>query len=172
MQEKGKNNPVRLPGWPQALTLVLSILVLGMVLLTSFNVVARYVFQRVWIPLQELVVYWHATVFMLGAILTWLGNRHVRVDIFQQAFPARGKQKVETFGRWFLLLPFMIFMAVISFDYVYQAWLRQEGSAETGGLGGVYLIKSLLLLVPVLFILLLVRQSWQSRHRPTPGKGG
>ena len=172
MQEKEKNEPATLLRWQQALTLVLSILVLGMVLLTFFNVVARYVFQRVWIPLQELVVYWHATVFMLGAILAWLGNRHVRVDIFQQAFPARVKQKVEAFGRWFLLLPFMIFMAVISFDYVYQAWLRQEGSAETGGLGGVYLIKSLLLLVPVLFILLLVHYAWRSQRRRITKKGG
>ncbi len=172
MQANGDGESTTQPRWQQVLAFALSILVLGMVWLTFFNVVARYVFQRVWIPLQELVVYWHATVFMLGAILAWLGNRHVRVDIFQQAFPARMKQKVEAFGRWLLLLPFMIFMIVISFDYVYQAWLRQEGSAETGGLGGVYLIKSLLVLVPVFFILLLVYQTWQSRRRPKPEEGG
>jgi len=149
-----------LPRWQQRLGHVLSALVWAMVFLMFFNVIARYALNRVWIPLQELVVYFHATIFMAGAVLAWRLDRHVRVDVFQQRLTDSGKARIDVFGRWFLLLPFVLFMLVMSFDYVRQSWLRMEGSAETGGLPGVFLLKSLLLIVPAAFLLLLVSDSW------------
>ncbi len=170
MKKPTESPPAVLPRGLSALSRVLALLLLAMVLLTFFNVVARYAFQRVWIPLQELVIYAHATVFMLGVLLAWRLGRHVRVDVFQQRFSPRLKRRVEAFGRWLLLLPFLIFMLAVSFDYVRESWQRLEGSAETGGLPAVFLLKSLLLVMPLVFALLLLGEAW--RRRQTADQAG
>lgn len=161
-QKTGRAEAAKIPSWQQRLATMLAVLAWVMALLMFFNVVARYVFNRVWIPLQELVVYFHASLFMLGAVLAWRLDRHVRVDVFQQAFGARAKGVLERLGNGLLMLPFMVFMVWVSFDYVRQSWLRLEGSAETGGLPGVFLLKSLLLVVPLAFIVLLLADVWRA----------
>ncbi len=156
--------------WFEPLLRLLIVLVWAMMLLMSVNVLARYALNTVWIPLQELVVYFHATVFMLGAVLAWRLDRHVRVDVLQQRFAASTKQLIEHWGQWLLLAPFALFMLFVSFDYVRQSWLRLEGSAETGGLPGVFVLKSLLLLVPAGFLALIIAGLWRRARQHLPRK--
>ena len=128
-------------------------LTLFMVLLTFMIVVLRYGFDSGWIALQELVTWLHACVFMLGASYALKRDSHVRVDIFYQKFSPRGRALVDLLGSLFLLLPVCLFIFIASWDYVLEAWEISEGSAETGGLPGLYLLKSLLLIMPALLIL-------------------
>ncbi|NQZ86298.1 MAG: TRAP transporter small permease subunit [Colwellia sp.] len=128
---------------------LISWLTLFMVLLTFLIVVLRYGFNVGWIGMQESVLYFHGTVFMLGAAYTLKADGHVRVDIFYQNFSIKGQALVNLLGALFLLLPVCIFIFYISFDYVATSWRIMEKSPEAGGLPLVYLSKSLLLLLAV-----------------------
>ena len=55
---------------------------LGMVLVTFVIVVLRYVFERGWVWMQEIVIYPHAFTFLLAAGYALARDEHVRVDIF------------------------------------------------------------------------------------------
>ena len=125
-------------------------LTLFMVLITFLIVVLRYGFNIGAIRLQESVVYMHAAVFMLGAGFVLKRDAHVRVDIFYRRLSPRGQAWVDLLGILLLLLPWMIFMMWISWDYVASAWSLKEGSRETGGLPYLYLLKTLIVLMPLL----------------------
>ena len=52
-----------------------------MVLNVFTVVVLRYAFSLGWVWMQELYIWIHATVFMLGAGYTLLHDGHVRIDL-------------------------------------------------------------------------------------------
>lgn len=125
----------------------------GMVLTTFVVVVLRYVFDWGSIALQESVTYMHALVFMLGAAYTLQQGGHVRVDIFYRRMGPRGQALVEVLGTLLLLIPTCLFILVDSWPYVMNSWDVLEGSREAGGLPGVFLLKTLMLLMPALLLL-------------------
>jgi TRAP-type mannitol/chloroaromatic compound transport system permease small subunit len=124
-----------------------------MVVITFVVVVLRYGFDLGWIGMQESITYLHATVFMLGAAYTLRHEGHVRVDIFYQRLKPRGQALVDLLGTLLLLWPMCLFILFASWDYVAVSWERMETSNEPGGLPFVYLLKSLLLVMPLLLIL-------------------
>lgn len=128
-------------------------LTLAMVLITFFVVVMRYGFNwgRVWI--QESYVWLHGIVFMVGAGYTLLHNRHVRVDIFYRPGSARHKAWVDLFGSLLLLLPIVVMVFWVSWPYVVESWVKLEASREAGGLEGLFLLKSMILVFCVLIAL-------------------
>lgn len=128
-------------------------LTLFMVIVTFFIVVMRYVFNLGWIGVQESVTYMHAMVFMLGAAYTLKHDGHVRVDIFYVKCAKRTRAWVDLLGSLFLLLPMMLFIFLISWDYVSDSWRLLEESPETGGLPLVYLLKTNILAMGLLMTL-------------------
>jgi len=130
-----------------------------MVVLTFVVAVLRYVFDLGWIWLQESVVFMHATLFLIGTAYTLKHEGHVRVDIFYRKFTPRTRAWVDLGGALFLLLPVCLFIFWISWDYVAQSWALHEGSREAGGLDGVYLLKSLILVMAALLVLQGVAQA-------------
>ncbi|MBV2091140.1 MAG: TRAP transporter small permease subunit [Candidatus Thiodiazotropha sp. (ex Ctena orbiculata)] len=131
----------------------ISWLSLLMVLVTVAVVVLRYVFQLGWIWLQESVTFMHAALFLVGAAYTLKHEGHVRVDIIYRKFSERGRAWVDLVGTLTLLLPVCLFIFFISWDYVAKSWALFEGSREVGGLDGVFLLKSLILVMAVLLVL-------------------
>ena len=128
-------------------------LTLAMVVLTVGIVILRYGLNLGWIWLQESVTYLHGMVFMLAAAWTLQDDGHVRVDIFYRDRPARHKALVNLLGMMLFLIPFCIFMLVIGWEYVFSSWRLLEGSREAGGLPLVYILKSLILLMPAMLLL-------------------
>lgn len=126
---------------------------LFLVLITFIVVVMRYAFDSGSIALQETSTYLHATVFLVGMAYTLQQNAHVRVDIFYSRFSERAKAWVDLCGALFLLLPFMLFISWISWQYIADSWSVLEGSREAGGLPGVFLLKSLILVMTSLLSL-------------------
>ena len=126
---------------------------LAMMLCTCFVVVARYLFGSGSIALQETVIYLHAFAFMLGTAFTLKRGGHVRVDIFYRHFSLRHRALVDALGAVFFLLPTCGLIFWLSFDYVSNSWAIYERSAESAGLPWVYLLKSLLLIMPTLLLL-------------------
>ncbi|MFC1684539.1 TRAP transporter small permease subunit [Pseudomonadota bacterium] len=124
-----------------------------MVLVTFAVVVLRYAFDMGWIAMQESVTYMHAVLFLAGAAYTLKHQGHVRVDIFYRRFSPRAQAWVDLFGVLFLLLPVCLFIFYMSWEYVAQSWALHEGSREAGGLDGVYLLKSMILVMAGLLVL-------------------
>jgi len=147
----------RLVGWLESINEFLgsavSWLSLLMVLVTFLIVVLRYAFDLGWIWLQESVTYMHAALFLVGAAYTLKHEAHVRVDIFYSRFSERSRAWVDLFGSLLLLMPVCLFIFYISWDYVTQSWHLYEGSQEAGGLEGVFLLKSLILVMAGLLVL-------------------
>jgi TRAP-type mannitol/chloroaromatic compound transport system permease small subunit len=121
-----------------------------MMLATCIVVAARYLFGQGAIPLQEAVIYMHGIVFMLGIGYTLKDQAHVRVDVLSQKFSVKTRAAIDLLGAIFFLLPVSGFIFWTSLDYVSLSWSMREGSAEPGGLPGLYLLKSLIPLMAVL----------------------
>jgi TRAP-type mannitol/chloroaromatic compound transport system permease small subunit len=123
------------------LTLLLVALVISVVL-------SRYFLGIGSIAIQESVSYVHAIIFMLGLAYTLQRGGHVRVDIFYREFSARGKALIDLLGAALFLLPFCGFILFSSWDYVMASWSIKETSSETGGIAAVYLLKTLMIIMP------------------------
>lgn len=120
-----------------------------MVVIACVVVTLRHLFDVGSVALQESITYMHAIVFMLGAAYALKTGDHVRVDIFYSKFSAQQRAWVEVLGSLLFTLPLMIFIGWSSVDFVRESWRIGEGSTDSGGLGGVYLLKSLLPLMAV-----------------------
>ena len=127
-------------------------LTLVMVLLTFSVVILRYGFNQGWIWMQESVTYMHAAVFMLAAAWAFQADEHVRVDIFYRDKSTRHKAWIDLAGTVIFLVPVCVFLLIIAWNYVAASWSAMESSREAGGLPLVYILKSLVLLLPLLLL--------------------
>lgn len=128
-------------------------LTLAMVLLTFAIVVMRYGFSLGWIWLQESLTYMHVAVFTVAAAWTLQVDDHVRVDIFYAGMSTRKRAFIDLTGTLIFLLPFCIFLMVMAAPYVANSWKLLETSREAGGLPLVFLLKTLMLVMPALLFL-------------------
>lgn len=119
---------------------------LGTVLVCAAVVLLRYVVNVGFIWLQDLYVWVHAAVFTLGAGYTLMRNGHVRVDILYARWSARQKAKADLFGTLLLLLPWLAVTGYAATPYVIASWETQEASFSAGGMPGVFVLKTVLLL--------------------------
>jgi TRAP-type mannitol/chloroaromatic compound transport system permease small subunit len=136
------------------LTLLMTLLAFGVVVL-------RYGFNLGWIWLQESVTYLHALIFMVAAAWALQTDDHVRVDIFYRDRSERYQDTVNLAGTLLFLVPFSLFLLLIAWDYVAASWATREASREAGGLPLVWILKSLILVLPALLLL----QSWSTVRR-------
>ena len=120
-------------------------LTLAMVLTTFLVVIMRYGFALGWVWVQEFYVWLHGVVFMVAAGYTLLRNEHVRVDVFYRPRSRRFKAWVDLLGVLLLLLPFVMTIAILSWPYVVISWVRLEESYEAGGMPGLFLLKTTIL---------------------------
>ncbi len=125
-------------------------LTLAMALVMFLNVILRYVFDSGWIWMQESVAYMHGALFMVAGGYTLKNEQHVRIDIFYDKMTPRKKAIVDIFGTFFLLFPTCFVIFYFAFPYIYDSWSVLEDSMEAGGLPGVYLLKTIILIFPVL----------------------
>ncbi|NIC05156.1 TRAP transporter small permease subunit [Billgrantia bachuensis] len=141
-----------LDGFTEVVGRSIAWLVILMMAVQFAIVVMRYVFSLHSVVMQESVMYMHATVFMLGAAWTLRHDGHVRVDIFYRKLSARGRAWIDLLGTLLLLFPVTLFIAISSFGYVSSSWAILERSSD-GGIPGVFLLKSLILVMMALLLL-------------------
>jgi TRAP-type mannitol/chloroaromatic compound transport system permease small subunit len=123
---------------------------LGTVVVCALVVVLRYAVGVGFIWMQEFYVWIHATVFMVGAGYTFKVNGHVRVDILYAKASVRTKAWIDLFGGVVFLLPWLIVTGTMSAPWVWASILTNETSASTGGMPGLYVLKSVILLFCIL----------------------
>ena len=131
---------------------------MAMMLVTSLVVFMRYGLNSGSLMLQDSISYMHASLFMLGSAYALQQEAHVRVDIFYRGFSPQTKAWIDSLGAIIFLLPLCVFLFGVSWHYVAQSWSIQESSADAGGIPAVFLLKSLLLAMPVLLGLQAISQ--------------
>ncbi len=136
-------------------------LLLLMALVQFTVVLLRYVFGVNFIFMQESVTYMHGLVFMVAAGYALLTDDHVRVDIFYRGAPPKQKALVDLIGTYLFLFPICLLILWTASPYVARSWLVMEGSADTSGIQGVYLLKSLI----VVFAVLLAMAGFVTAHK-------
>ncbi len=122
-----------------------------MALITTSVVVMRYGFGEGAIFAQELVLYLHSAVFLLGAAATLSSNGHVRVDIIYRHLSEHTQDWINTIGHVLFTLPFCMVILVTSNNLVIRSWQILEVSPEPGGIPAVFLLKTL---IPTMGVLL------------------
>jgi TRAP-type mannitol/chloroaromatic compound transport system permease small subunit len=123
---------------------VVAWLTFGTVSVCFLVVILRYVFSIGFVWLQELYVWQHAIVFMLGAGYTFLHGGHVRVDIFYARMSPRRRAIVDLFGTLVFLLPWLAVILYYGMPFLTLSWRLLEPSSQAGGLPGYFLLKSVI----------------------------
>jgi TRAP-type mannitol/chloroaromatic compound transport system permease small subunit len=129
---------------------VFSWLALAAVLVCFTVVVQRYVFSTTQLWMQDLYVWLNGAMFMAVAGYTLLIDGHVRVDIFYRPASVQKKALLDLVGVLLFLLPFCVVLWLWGFDYVQRSWNLREASANPGGMPGLFVLKSFLLVFVVL----------------------
>lgn len=128
-------------------------LTLAIMIITCTVVAMRYLVGGNGIALQELVIYLHATVFMWGAAFTLKRGGHVRVDILYRALSRRSRALIDVLGGLLFLVPVCVLIFALSWDYVVNSWAARETSSESSGLPWVYVLKTLMLVMPATLLI-------------------
>ena len=87
----------KIDAFNEKIGILCSYLIIPIIFITFFIAFMRYVLDFGNIALQEIVIYLHAMVFMIGASYTLKNNVHVRIDIFYNKFSS----KKSCFSRFF-----------------------------------------------------------------------
>ena len=132
---------------------VFSWFALGIVLVCFTVVVQRYVFSVSHLWMQDLYIWLNGAMFTAVAGYALMLDRHVRVDIFYRPASFRRKAVVDLVGVVFFLMPFVWVVSAYSLKFVSRSWQYQEGSANVGGMPGLYVLKSFILAFAVLIAL-------------------
>lgn len=125
-------------------------LVIAMVFTTFTVAVLRYGFNVGWVWMQESYVWMHGIIFMVAVGYTFLHDGHVRIDIVYASLNIRGRALINLLGVIFLLLPSLAVICWGTLPYVLLSWQRLETSREAGGLPGLFLWKTSMLIFIIL----------------------
>ena len=129
---------------------VLSWLALVCVLACFTVVVQRYFFNISTLWIQDFYVWVSGAMFTGVAGFALLRDDHVRVDIFYRPASVRKKAMADLFGVVFFLLPFIYVVFHYGWPAIARSWSYQEASGNFGGMPGLYILKSFILVFAAL----------------------
>jgi len=133
-------------------------LTLAMVLIASYNALARYIGKYAGHNLTsnalvEAQWYLFSIVFLLGAAYALKHNAHVRVDVLYDRLGPRPRAWINLAGAVVFLVPFCVLCIWTSWRTVASSWAIFETSPDPGGLPR-YPIKTL---IPIAFVLVVIQ---------------
>lgn len=140
-------------GFNKILGQVFSWLALGIVVVCFSVVVLRYAFSTGFVWMQDLYVWMNAVMFTGIAGFVLFKNGHVRVDIFYRPASPRSKAWVDLFGFFAFMLPFAGTILFWSWPFVERSWKFAESSRNIGGMPGLYVIKTFIVIFAALVLL-------------------
>ena len=130
------------------------VLLAGLLGVELVVVLLRYCLGTGFLELQDLAAYLFAALVMLGLPVALADDRHVRVDVLRERQGWRARRRTDRIGVLLFLIPAFALTAWLVLPEVRYAWSIREGSRETGGLGGVWIVKTVL---PLACLLMLVQ---------------
>lgn len=127
-----------------ALVLVASILTI---------VVLRYGFGIGFIQLQNLAGYAFAVFMIFSLPVCMARDGHVRVEVLSERLSRRYRVWAEGLALMVLLIPLFALTIITYWPNLSYSWAIRERALETGGLPGIFLIKTALPLASLLMII-------------------
>src|SRR5713101_6818842 len=128
-------------------------LILVAVIVSAGNASVRYLFDTSSNGWLELQWYLFSVVFLLASDYTMRHNEHVRIDVIIGHLPPRVRAWIDLVGGLLFLLPMATIIMVLSWPMFIESIVRNEFSADAGGL----LRWPVKLLIPLGFLLLLLQ---------------
>ncbi|MBN2905511.1 MAG: TRAP transporter small permease subunit [Rhodobacteraceae bacterium] len=115
-------------------------------------VVLRYGFGTGFIELQDAAAYGFAVLMVFSLPVALTRNGHVRVEVVSERLPPRYLRVADALALVAFLVPVFGLLIHAWWPQLSYAWSIREGSVETGGLGGLYLVKTALPVAAALMI--------------------
>ncbi|MBI2878912.1 MAG: TRAP transporter small permease subunit [Candidatus Rokubacteria bacterium] len=125
-------------------------LTLLMVIITTYDVVMRYLFRTSFVFIQELEWHLFAILFLVVAGYTHLKGDHVRVDIFYARTSPRKRAWIDLVCSVLFLFPTVFLLVWTSIPFVINSIAVLEGSPDPGGIPGRFVLKAM---IPFGFVL-------------------
>ena len=132
---------------------ILTYLLVSMIILVFITVIIRYMLNISYVALQELVMYFHALIFMFGVSYALKEKSHVKIDIIYNSLSKKNQYFISMLGTIIFIIPTSLFITYSSIDMVTQSWSLLEGSSEAGGLDLVFILKSVIPITGILIFL-------------------
>ncbi|MEO0979327.1 MAG: TRAP transporter small permease subunit [Pseudomonadota bacterium] len=115
-------------------------------------VLMRYLLGFGFLEIQDAVNYAFASLVALSVAVSFEADKHVRVDVFRQRLTDAANRRIDWLGDMALALPVFLIMLWMAYPLVRSSWAIFEGSPETGGLPGLFLVKTCLVILPALVV--------------------
>jgi TRAP-type mannitol/chloroaromatic compound transport system permease small subunit len=135
---------------------------MGLIMIVFFGqlvmVLMRYLLGVGFLEIQDAVNYAFAALVALSIVVAFDANKHVRVDVFRQKWTSDTNRKIDWMGDLMLAVPVFGIMLWTAYPLVRSSWRIFEGSPETGGLPGLFIVKTSLLVLPALVLLLVIKR--------------
>lgn len=131
-------------------------LVLVLVILVTYDVTNRHLFQSGSIAIQEWEWHLFSLIFLLGAAYTLQHDDHVRLDLLYRSSFMNDYRRawINLLGSLLMLIPFCVLIIVSSQPFVMLAYTHAESSPDPGGLSHRWLLKAA---IPLGFLLLIAQ---------------
>ena len=117
----------------------------AIVVVCFWVVVERYVFLNTRLWMQDLYPWLNGVMFTAMAGYALYRNDHVRVDIFYRPASTVRKAWLDLLGVAIFLMPFAWVVYAYSLNFVLRSINLLEGSANPGGMPGLFVLKSFIL---------------------------
>jgi len=142
------------------LTWVCRTLIVLLVIVMFANVFLRFGFNAGSIKLQDLQSYLFAVFVLLAIVYATIGNKHVRAGFGMDETDRKSVSKTVALLEVVLGIFSFTLIFFYSISGVISSWIIFEGSTEPDGLGGYFLVRTMLPVVCVLIVLFLLRRVW------------
>lgn len=125
-------------------------LALAVVLVCFVVVVQRYLFHTTQLWMQDLYVWLAGAMFTGVAGFALMRDDHVRVDILYRPWSTRAKAIADLIGTLIFLIPYVVVVTIYAWPFVSRSWRLFEGSANVGGMPGLFVLKTFILVFTAL----------------------
>lgn len=136
-----KNKKNKIDGIIDIIGKISGLLIFILIFLIFTSVILRYFFSIGFTWLQDLYIWTHAIIILLGISYTLKQNEHVRIDLIYRNASVKYKKIINLFGLIFFGLPFCYIILNNGLSYFLRSYLLNETSKEIGGLSNLFILK-------------------------------
>ncbi|HSH43916.1 MAG TPA: TRAP transporter small permease subunit [Arenicellales bacterium] len=126
---------------------------MALALLVLVIVVLRYCFGTGFIELEDAARYTFAVVVIFSLPVCLRRHGHVRVEVLSERLSPDYRRTVDAVALVLFLIPVFGLVIVAGWSELAYSWSIREASVETGGLPGLFIVKTALPLGALLMIL-------------------
>lgn len=143
--------------WLFRAVLMICLVAVGLIFAGQIAIVLlRYAMGVGFLELQDLVTYAFGILIVLAVPYAYWNGRHVRVDVLSNRLGPRAARTVDRVGALLLVLPVFGLLLIDAWPLVAASFAILEGSRETGGLGGLFIVKGSVIVMCLLVILIAI----------------